>query len=77
MEANNIQVNDLYSAVELLKRMDHQLIETDIEVDSNAELAGVYRYVGAGGTVRRPTKINAPAMLFNNIKNIKMVTTRS
>ena len=77
MEANNIQVNDLYSAVELLKRMDHQLIETDIEVDSNAELAGVYRYVGAGGTVRRPTKINGPAMLFNNIKNIKMVTTRS
>lgn len=71
MEANNIQVNDLRSAVELLKGMDHQLIETDIEVDSNAELAGVYRYVGAGGTVMRPTKINGPAMLFNNIKNHK------
>ncbi len=28
-----------------------------------AELAGVYRYVGAGGTVKRPTK-EGPAMIF-------------
>ena len=32
-----------------------------------AELAGVYRYVGAGGTVKRPTK-EGPAMIFNRIK---------
>ena len=32
-----------------------------------AELAGVYRYVGAGGTVKRPTK-EGPAMIFHNIK---------
>ncbi|MCS5931638.1 UbiD family decarboxylase [Klebsiella pneumoniae subsp. pneumoniae] len=33
----------------------------------NAELAGVYRHIGAGGTVKRPTRIG-PAMMFNNIK---------
>ena len=35
-----------------------------------AELAGVYRYVGAGGTVKRPTK-EGPAMVFNNVKGHK------
>ena len=34
-------------------RMPDQLIETEVEVDPMAELAGVYRYVGAGGTVKR------------------------
>jgi UbiD family decarboxylase len=29
--------------------------------------SGVYRHVGAGGTVRRPTQIG-PAMIFNNVK---------
>jgi L-arabinose isomerase len=36
--------------------MPGQLAETDVAVDPMAELAGVYRYVGAGGTVKRPTK---------------------
>ena len=48
-------VNDLRSALEVLRQMDGQLVETDIEVDPEAELAGVYRHVGAGGTVMRPT----------------------
>lgn len=61
------KVNDLRSALELLKEMPNQLIETDVEVDPMAELAGVYRYVGAGGTVKRPTK-EGPAMIFNNVK---------
>lgn len=30
--------------------------------------AGIYRHVGAGGTVMRPTK-TGPAMIFNNVKN--------
>lgn len=64
-------VNDLRSALEVLRQMDGQLVETDIEVDPEAELAGVYRHVGAGGTVMRPTKIDGPAMIFNNIKNHK------
>ncbi|WP_213881112.1 UbiD family decarboxylase [Pseudomonas sp. dw_358] len=60
-------VNDLRSAIELLKGLPGQYIETDREVDPIAELAGVYRYIGAGGTVMRPTRIG-PAMTFNSIK---------
>lgn len=41
-------------------------MSTDVPVDPMAELSGVYRYVGSGGTVERPTKIG-PAMIFNNI----------
>lgn len=61
------KVNDLRSALELLRTIPGQLVETDVEVDPSAELAGVYRYVGAGGTVVRPTKLG-PAMIFNKIK---------
>lgn len=60
-------VNDLRSALEYLKRFPGQYIETDHEVDPKDELAGVYRYIGAGGTVERPTRIG-PAMTFNNVK---------
>ncbi|NLM84075.1 MAG: UbiD family decarboxylase [Clostridiales bacterium] len=59
-------VTDLRSALELLRSVPGQLLETDIPVDPHAELAGVYRHVGAGGTVMRPTK-TGPAMLFNSI----------
>ncbi len=60
-------VHDLRSALELLESIPGQLVETDVEVDPKGELAGVYRRVGAGGTVERPTK-EGPAMIFNNIK---------
>jgi 4-hydroxy-3-polyprenylbenzoate decarboxylase len=60
-------VNDLRSAIELLKTIPGQYIETDREVDPKDELAGVYRYIGAGGTVMRPTRIG-PAMTFNSVK---------
>ncbi len=66
MECNN-NIHDLRSALEFLQQQPGQLIETDVEVDPNAELAGVYRHIGAGGTVKRPTK-QGPAMIFNNIK---------
>ena len=59
------KVRDLRSALERLKNMPGQLAETDVAVDPMAELAGVYRYVGAGGTVKRPTK-EGPAMIFRN-----------
>ena len=62
------KVRDLRSALKCLKQMEGQYIETDVEVDPMAELAGVYRYVGAGGTVKRPTK-EGPAMVFNNVKS--------
>ncbi len=61
------KVNDLRSAIELLKTVPGQLIETNELVDPKAELSGVYRHVGAGGTVMRPTQIG-PAMIFNNVK---------
>lgn len=61
------KVKDLRSALRMLENMPGQLIETDVEADPKAELSGVYRRVGAGGTVMRPTK-EGPAMLFNNIK---------
>lgn len=61
------KINDLRSALALLETLPDQLIETDVEVDPMAELAGVYRYVGAGGTVKRPTK-EGPAMIFNKVK---------
>jgi len=60
-------VNDLRTAISLLKDLEGEYIETDREVDPIAELAGVYRYVGAGGTVMRPTRIG-PAMMFNTLK---------
>ena len=58
---------DLREAIELLKSKEGQLIETDIEADPMAEISGVYRHVGAGGTVERPTR-EGPAMIFNNVK---------
>ena len=58
------QVYDLRSALERLRSIPGQLVETDVQVDPAAELAGVYRHVGAGGTVMRPTR-SGPAMLFN------------
>ena len=60
-------IYDLRSALEFLGAEPGELVETDTPVDPSAELAGVYRHIGAGGTVMRPTKIG-PAMIFNNIK---------
>lgn len=63
----NKKVYDLRSALELLKSIPGQYIETDVEVDPMGELSGVYRHVGAGGTVMRPTQ-EGPAMMFNKVK---------
>ena len=61
------EIIDLRTALSALEEIPGQLVSTDVEVDPAAELAGVYRHVGAGGTVARPTKMG-PAMMFNNIK---------
>ena len=61
------KVTDLRSALKMLEDMPGQLIETDVEVEPMAELSGVYRHIGAGGTVMRPTK-EGPAMIYNNVK---------
>ncbi len=62
------EIYDLRSALAVLKAAPGQLVETDVEANPNAEISGVYRYVGAGGTVPRPTKEDGPAMLFHNVK---------
>ncbi|MBZ4549156.1 UbiD family decarboxylase [Mycobacterium avium] len=60
------QIVDLRSALARLARHSGQLIQTDHPIDPIGELAGVYRRIGAGGTVERPTRIG-PAMIFNNV----------
>ena len=64
---SEIKIRDLRSALDKLRRMENELVETGVQVDPEAELSGVYRYVGAGGTVMRPTK-KGPAVIFNNVK---------
>ncbi|MBQ7895735.1 MAG: UbiD family decarboxylase, partial [Oscillospiraceae bacterium] len=61
------KINDLRSALEYLKTIPGEYIETDKEIDCNSELCGVYRYIGAYGCCPRPTK-EGPAMMFNNLK---------
>lgn len=61
-------IRDLRTALSVLRETEGQLIETNVEVDPSAELSGIYRYVGAGGTVKRPTRVDGPAMLFHKVK---------
>lgn len=67
--APSAPINDLRSAIELLKTLPGQYLETDVEVDAFAELSGVYRHIGAGGTIQRPTR-TGPMMVFNSIKGM-------
>ena len=67
LEGMKMDINDLRSAIDFLKTIDGQFHETDCEVEPHAALSGVYRHIGGGGTIMRPTK-TGPAMVFNNIK---------
>lgn len=58
---------DLRKVLDEIKQIPGQYHETDKEIDPEADLAGVYRYIGAGGTVKRPTQ-EGPTMMFNNVK---------
>lgn len=58
---------DLRSALAFLAAHPGQLISTREPVDPVAELAGVYRHIGAGTPVQPPTRVG-PAMLFENVK---------
>ncbi|NLR32314.1 UbiD family decarboxylase [Levilactobacillus tujiorum] len=57
---------DLRKVLAELKTQPGQYHATDVEVNPDAELSGVYRYIGAGGTVERPTQ-EGPAMMFNHV----------
>lgn len=61
-------IYDLRSAIEFLKFIPGEYAETDVEIDPCCEITGVYRYLGAGAAVKRPTK-KGPALMFNNIKD--------
>ena len=58
---------DLRTALEFLRSIPGQLVSTRTPVDPFAELAGVYRRVGAGTPAPPPTR-TGPAMLFENVK---------
>ena len=66
------EVLDLRSALQFLKNIPGQLIITDEPVDPHAELAGIYKRIGAGTPVIPPTR-SGPAMLFRNIKGYRDV----
>ena len=68
-------VVDLRSALALLAATSGPLKTTRVPVDPLAELAGIYRYIGAGTPVMPPTR-EGPAMLFENVKgyDISVVT---
>ncbi len=53
MSNSDNNVHDLRSALALLKTLPGEYVGTSVEVDPHAELSGVYRYVGAGGTCQR------------------------
>ena len=61
-------ITSLRQALDCIRNDPKQYVETDVEADPYLEIAGVYKKVGAGGTIMRPTKINGPAMMFNKIK---------
>lgn len=58
---------DLRKVLAELKETPGDYHETDLLIDPDAELSGVYRYIGSGGTVKRPTQ-EGPAMMFNQVK---------
>jgi gallate decarboxylase subunit C len=61
------RINDLRSALAFLAAIPGQLVSTKEPVDPFAELAGVYKLVGAGTPLAPPAPIG-PAMLFENVK---------
>jgi len=61
------EIYDLRTALEFLETIPGELVSTDVEVDPQTELAGVYRKVGAGVPVMPPAPAG-PAMRFRRVK---------
>ena len=60
-------IRDLRDALAFLSTLPGHLSTTSKAVDAHAELAGIYKRIGAGTPVAPPTRIG-PAMLFENVK---------
>ena len=70
------KIFDLRSALYVLQQAEGQLLVSNRPVDANAEIAAVYRHVGAGTPVIPPTRIG-PAMMFEKVigfDNMRVVT---
>ena len=65
------EITDLRGALSFLAAIPGQLIVTQALVDPVAELAGVYKLVGAGTPLAPPTR-TGPAMIFENVKGYRM-----
>ncbi|MGI6590582.1 MAG: UbiD family decarboxylase [Eggerthellaceae bacterium] len=63
----NPNVKDLRSALEFLEKKPGELLVSHVAVHPKDEVSAVYRHIGAGGTVERPTRIG-PAMVFDNVE---------
>lgn len=61
------EICDLRTALEFLASVPGELVESSVEVDPEAELAAVYRRVGAGVPVMPPAPAG-PAMVFRRVK---------
>ena len=61
------EITDLRGALSFLAAIPGQLVVTQHAVDPVAELAGVYKLVGAGTPLAPPTRTR-PAMIFENVK---------
>jgi 4-hydroxy-3-polyprenylbenzoate decarboxylase len=65
------EICDLRSALEFLSGIPGQLEAIGAPVNPVAELAGVYRHIGAGVPVTPPAPLG-PAILFENVKGYSM-----
>ena len=59
---------DLRSCLNIIKQKEGELLHLETEVDPDVEISGIYRHVGGGGTIIRPTQ-RGPALICDNIRN--------
>jgi UbiD family decarboxylase len=64
-------INDLRTALAFLASIPGQLVSTRELVSADAELAAIYKCIGAGTPLPPPTR-TGPAMLFENVKGFSI-----
>ena len=64
-------INDLRTALAFLAAIPGQLVSTRELVSADAELAAIYKCIGAGTPLPPPTR-TGPAMLFENVKGFSI-----